>query len=134
VTGEQVQAWLDRYVEAWKTYDPEQIGALFSTDAEYRYHPWDAPVVGRAEIVRSWVEPEGPNSSRDTPGTYEAHYEPFVVDTDEDGAVAIGWTTYLGAGGEPERTYDNCFLLRFDGEGACRSFTELFMLRPADAG
>ena len=132
MTRDDVQAWLDRYIAAWKTYDPDQIGALFSADAEYRYHPWDAPVVGRPEIVLSWVEPEGPNSSRDAPGTYEAHYEPFVVEGED--AVAIGWTTYLGASGEPERTYDNCFLLRFDGEGACRSFTELFMLRPPDAG
>lgn len=132
MTTADVQAWLDRYIEAWKSYDPEQIGALFSAEAEYRYHPWDAPLVGRDEIVRSWVEPEGPNSSRDAPGTYEAHYEPFTASG--DAAVAIGWTTYLGADGEPERTYDNCFLLRFDGSGACRSFTELFMLRPADAG
>jgi hypothetical protein len=132
MTRDDVQRWLDRYIEAWKTYDPAQVGALFSADAEYRYHPWDAPIVGRDEIVRDWVEPEGPNASRDAPGTYEARYEPFAVDGDS--AVAIGWTTYLGADGEVERTYDNCFLLRFDDAGQCRSFTELFMLRPADAG
>jgi len=34
------QRWLDRYVGAWKTYDEGAIGALFSEDAEYRYHPW----------------------------------------------------------------------------------------------
>jgi hypothetical protein len=129
---EDVQGWLDRYVEAWKTYDPGQIGALFSADAEYRYHPWDAPVVGRDEIVRSWIEPEGPNSSRDAPGTYEARYEPFVVSGAD--AVAVGWTTYLRPNGDVERTYDNCFLLRFAQDGTCHSFTELFMLRPAVAG
>jgi len=31
--------WLDDYVAAWRSYDPEAIGALFSEDAEYRYHP-----------------------------------------------------------------------------------------------
>jgi ketosteroid isomerase-like protein len=132
MTRDDVQGWLDRYVEAWRTYDPAQIGALFSDDAEYRYHPWDAPLVGRDEIVRSWVEPEGPNSRRDQPGTYEAHYECFAVDGES--AVAVGWTTYLGADGDVERTYDNCFLLRFASGGACRSFTELFMLRPDVAG
>ncbi|HET7026650.1 MAG TPA: nuclear transport factor 2 family protein [Candidatus Limnocylindrales bacterium] len=132
MTRDDVQGWLDRYIAAWRTYDRAAIGALFSADAEYRYHPWDAPLVGRDEIVRSWIEPEGPNSARDEPGTYEASYEPFAVDG--HGAVAIGWTTYLGAGGEVERTYDNCFLLRFADDGSCRSFTELFMLRPADAG
>jgi SnoaL-like domain len=132
MTRDDVQAWLDRYVDAWRTYDPAEIGGLFSDDAEYRYHPWDAPLVGRDEIVRSWVEPEGPNSSRDEPGTYEAHYECFAVD--DESAVAVGWTTYLGADGDVERTYDNCFLLRFAPNGECRSFTELFMLRPDVAG
>lgn len=132
LTAEEVQTWLERYVEAWRTYDAEQVGSLFSADAEYRYHPWDAPLVGREEIVRSWLAPEGTDSSRDEPGTYEARYEPYAVVG--DAAVAVGWTTYLGANGEVAQTYDNCFLLKFDPSGACRSFTEFFMLRPADAG
>ena len=33
------QDWLDRYVDAWKTYDPDKIGSLFSEDVEYLYHP-----------------------------------------------------------------------------------------------
>ena len=53
------QAWLDRYVAAWKSYDPAAIGALFSEDAEYRYHPEDEPVVGRAAIVADWLEDRG---------------------------------------------------------------------------
>jgi ketosteroid isomerase-like protein len=132
VTGADVEAWLERYREAWRTYDEASIAALFSPDAEYRYHPWDAPLVGRDEIVRSWLAPNGAASSRDEPGTYEAHYEPFAVGGDE--AVAIGWTTYLGPDGEVVRTYDNAFLLRFDDAGACRSFTEFFMVRPSEAG
>ena len=46
------QAWLDRYVAAWKSYDPTAIGDLFSDDAKYRYHPEDEPVVGRARDRR----------------------------------------------------------------------------------
>ncbi len=132
MTRDDVQAWLDRYIDAWRTYDPASIGALFSPDAEYRYHPWDAPVVGRDEIVTAWIEPEGPNSTRDEPGTYEAHYEPFVVDGLD--AVAVGWTSYFGRDGGIARAYDNCFLLRFEADGTCRSFTELFMQRPPDVG
>ncbi len=37
------QGWLDRYVEAWKSYDEQQIRALFSEDATYRFHPQDEP-------------------------------------------------------------------------------------------
>ena len=39
LTRAQFQDWLDRYVAAWKSYDPQQIGDLFSEDVEYRYHP-----------------------------------------------------------------------------------------------
>ena len=30
-----------------------------------------------------------------------------------------------------EKVYDNCFVMRFDGDGRCREFTEWFMKRPA---
>jgi hypothetical protein len=41
VTQDDVQAWLDAYVEAWHTYDPAAIAALLTGDAKYAYHPWD---------------------------------------------------------------------------------------------
>ncbi len=128
MTRDDVQAWLDGYIDAWRTYDPERIGALFTHDAEYRYHPWDEPLRGRDAIVRSWVVPEGPASSRDEPGTYHARYEPYAVDGER--AVAVGSTDYLAADGSVERRYRNVFLLRFDEAGRCGSFTEWFMLEP----
>ena len=131
MTRDDVQAWLDRYVAAWETYDPASIGALFSDDAEYRYHPADDPIVGCAAIVASWVEPApgGTASGRDEPGTYDAHYAPYAVDGDR--AVAVGWSRYwTDATRAAEReTYDNCFLLAFDTAGRCRSFTEFYRLR-----
>jgi hypothetical protein len=130
VTHAEVQAWLDRYVDAWLGYDPTAIGDLFSADAEYRYHPYDEPEVGRDTIVRDWVEPEGGASSRDAEGTYEAHYEPFAVDGSR--AVAIGVSRYYTDTTKTvlEREYRNCYLLEFDDEGRCRSFTEYYMKAP----
>ena len=51
-----LQLWLDKYVEAWRTYDSAQIGDLFSEDALYLYSPWDEdnPVRGREAIVAEW--------------------------------------------------------------------------------
>ena len=128
-----VQAWLDRYVEAWKTYDRAAIADLFSADATYRYHPYDEAddvVRGRDAIVRDWIEPEGDSSSRDEPGSYDAHYEPYAVDGDR--AVAVGWSNYWSDDSRAtlERIYDNVFLLGFDADGRCADFTELFMKRP----
>ena len=131
-----LQAWLDRYVEAWKTYDPEAIGALFGEDATYRYHPYDPEdevVRGRDAIVRDWIRPEGNASSRDAPGSYDAHYEPYAIDGDR--AVAVGTSSYWSDGSRSklERTYDNVFLLRFDDEGRCIEFTEYYLKEPDPA-
>ena len=86
MTRDEVQAWLDRFIAAWASYDADGIGDLFSEDARYRYHPSDEGFVGRDAIVRAWLEPNGDASTRDEPGTWQAQYEPFVV----DGARAVG--------------------------------------------
>jgi ketosteroid isomerase-like protein len=126
-----VAAWLDAYVAAWKSYDREAIGALFSDDVKYRYHPHDEPVVGRQAVVESWLgegEHEGA-SERDQEGTYDASYAPVAVDGDL--AVATGSSTYTrGLGGPIDEIYDNCFVMRFDDDGRCREFTEWFVKRP----
>jgi hypothetical protein len=136
LTRDGVQAWLDRYSAAWISFDPAAIGGLFSADAAYRYHPADEPIVGREAIVDSWVSPDGDASTRDKPGAYDALYEPFAVDGDRAVAVAVGWSRYwTDASRATERTtYDNCFLLEFDPDGRCRSFTEFFRERPRPAG
>jgi len=127
ITHETVQAWLDAYERAWETYDPEQIAALFSENAEYRWHPADEPVVGRDEIVRAWVAPEGNESSRDAEGTYLGEYRPYAVDGHR--AVAIGTSTYWtdSSRSKLDRVYYNNWLLEFDDDGRCRSFTEYYM-------
>ena len=128
MTRDDIQAWLDRYLDAWRTYDPQKIADLFSEDAEYRYHPWDEPERGRETIVRGWLEPAGNASDRDAPGSYDAHYEPYAVEGDR--AVAVGWSRYTRPGGSFRALYHNVFLLRFDLEGRCRSFTEFFVEQP----
>jgi hypothetical protein len=117
------QRWLDAYVDAWRTYEVEAIGELFSQDVAYRYHPWDEPVRGRAALVENWLE------DRDEPDSWSAEYRPWLVAGND--AVAVGVSRYLAADRETvEREYHNVFLCRFDGEGRCSEFTELFLKRP----
>lgn len=94
------QDWLDRYVSAWMSYEPDAIGALFAEDVAYRYHPYDDPIVGREAVVASWLgESDSDNASaRDEPGTYEATYAPVAVDGDT--VVATGRSTYRQAPGD----------------------------------
>lgn len=120
-----VQAWLDRYVEAWRANDANLIARLFSEDATYRYQPYagaDTTLHGRDAVVASWLE------DPDAPGSWEASYEPYAVDGDR--AVAVGTSRYAATGDQPQRTYWNCYLLRFSPDGRCAEFTEFYMLQP----
>jgi ketosteroid isomerase-like protein len=129
-----VDQWLERYVEAWNTYDRDQIAALFAEDVSYRYHPYDEPIRGRDAVVESWLgESDQPGAStRDEPGTYDAGYRAVAVD--DDVAVATGASTYSAhPGGPVSRTFDNCFVMRFDSAGRCAEFTEWYAERPGPA-
>ena len=117
-----VAAWLDGYAQAWGTYDPDQIGALFSEDAEYWYNPFDEPKRGREAIVASWLE------EPDDPGTYEGSYRPVLVCGDR--AVARGTSRYFDVAGAVVDEYDNLFLLRFDADGRCAEYREWYMRKP----
>ena len=117
-----LRSWLERYIQAWRTYDVQQIGSLFTDDAELRSNVFEEPIRGRDAIVASWFE------DQDEPGGWRASYEPFAVDG--DAAVAIGTSTYLAPDGSIDRVYHNAFVLRFDAEGRCRSFTEWYVLEP----
>ncbi len=115
-----VAAWLENYVLAWKSADPEAIGSLFSEDAQYFYTPFEEPVIGREAIVASWLE------DPDQPGTFDGAYEPLVVEGSV--AVANGRSRYYTAGTAfVGAEYDNIFVLRFDEQGKCVEFREWFM-------
>lgn len=124
------QAWLDRYVSAWLSYDANDIAELFSDDVTYRYHPSGDPIVGRAAVVAAWLgESESDDAStRDAPGTYTARYAPVAVDGDV--VVSTGISSYREQPDGPVvRVYDNCFVMRFDAQGRCTEFTEYYVQR-----
>lgn len=112
--------WLDRYAAAWKSNDPDQIGALFTDDAVYRWHPYDEGddvAHGREAIVEGWLaEPDEPDS-------WELTYEPIAATGDLGVARCV--TTYADG-----TRYHNIFLVRLDDEGRCSDFVEYFMKVP----
>jgi SnoaL-like domain len=119
---DDVQVWLDAYVHAWRTYDPTAIGALFTENATYAYHPWDEAeelVQGRDAIVANWLE------ERDAPNSWEAHYRPLMVEGEQ--AVATGTTSYTNG-----KTYWNLWVLRFDENNRCAKYVEWYMERPQE--
>ncbi len=130
IDTEQVQRWLDAYTHAWMAYNPDEIGALFTDDAEYRWHPWDEGdevARGRAQIVAAWLE------HRDRAGTYSGAYHPLLAHDDQ--AIAVGLSSYYTDETKTmlDRAYHNLWVLRFGDEGRCRSFTEWYMQAPSAA-
>jgi hypothetical protein len=113
-----VVAWLKAYMHAWETYSPDAIGDLFTEDATYSFHPYDAPVVGRQAIVDAWLK------DPDAPGTFVANYKPIAIEGDV--AVVNGRSRYFkdSSRTEPTNEWDNLFVIEFDEVGRCRSFRE----------
>ena len=117
MTRDEVQAWLDRYIEAWRSDDPILIESLFADEALYRYDPFREPLVGGPAIAADWLQ------SPDAPGSWDAEYRPYAVERDR--AVAIGETRYTNG-----QRFANVFVLEFAPDGRCSSFTEVFFLEP----
>jgi hypothetical protein len=117
LSREDVQAWLDAYIAAWRSYDEAAIVRLFASDATYAYKPYDEPVRGADAIAANWLE------DRDEPGSWEAAYAPSLIDGRQ--AVATGETRYRTG-----RVFSNLFELEFDDDGRCSRFVEWYVEHP----
>ena len=123
INSDSVNVWLSKYVDAWKSYDPEAIGALFSDDARYYYAPYSEPLEGREAIVADWLK------NKDKAGTYTAEYK--LIATNGNLAVTNGRSTYFEDDGKTiRREYDNIFVIEFDELGRCNFFKEWYMKKP----
>jgi len=111
------ETWTEAYVEAWRSNDAQQIGALFAEDARYLTSPDSEPRVGRAAIVAGWLE------DLDDPGTWS--FEWSIIHEDESLVLIQGRTQYPA-----ERDYLNLWVVRLDAEGRATAFTEWYMPRP----
>ncbi|GAA2360698.1 nuclear transport factor 2 family protein [Nonomuraea africana] len=109
--------WMDAYIRAWHTNDPDDIAALFTEDAAYFTEPYAEPWRGRDTIVREWLA----RKDEDGPAAFE--YEPVAVEGRT--AAVKGVTTY------PDRVFSNLWVIRLDGEGRCAEFIEYWMEHPA---
>lgn len=111
---ELVQAWLDGYVEAWRSNDGTRIRGLFADGATYQFHPWDEPLRGVDSIVSAWL------AEPDLPDSWEASYQPLLIEGNR--AVATGQTRYADG-----RVFWNIWVLGFDPAGRCTDFVEWYM-------
>lgn len=110
-----VRDWVDRYVAAWSTNDPDDIAALFSEDARYHTAPHREPWTGHDDIVRGWL------GRKDDQGDWGFDYDVLAVTADL--AFVQGHTDYRTEG----LSYSNLWVLRLGDDGRCTEFTEWWM-------
>ena len=127
ISNEAVALWLRNYVDAWKSYDPEAIRALFSENAHYYHSPYNEPIEGREAIVANWL------GDRDKAGTYTGEYRQMA--SNGNLIVANGRSSYYEDDGKTlRRQYDNIFVMEFDDLGKCTLFKEWYMKKPGSKG
>lgn len=119
-----VQAWLDAYVAAWKSYDEAAIADLWTEDATW-IHPFRVRAEGRAAITEAWLA----ERHLFTAGGYDAAYEPIAIDGDI--VVTHGRTRFFDVEtGALRGEFDNVWVLRFGPDGRCSEFHEWYAGRP----
>jgi uncharacterized protein (TIGR02246 family) len=113
-----VSEWVDRYVDAWTSNDPDAIGALFADDARYFTAPYREPWSGREAILQGWLD------RKEEPHEWRFQFEVKAVDGDL--GVVAGTTDYVAGEGAPE-SFSNLWLIRLDVRGRCTEFIEYWM-------
>ena len=113
--SERLDDWMDGYVAAWASNDPEMIAALFTDDAVYDPQTADGERDGIVEIVEFWLQ------RNDQEENWDFEWLPLIEN--ENLAVVTGATTYL----DPPLTFRNLFVIRFAPDGRCQDFTEWYI-------
>jgi ketosteroid isomerase-like protein len=119
--------WLDRYEQAWRNNDPDQIRDLFTEDAVYRWHPWEDggdAAEGAEDIVQAWLE------QPDDPDDWTLECEPVAVNGEVGVARCV--TRYRATARGPARVYHNNWVLSLDDDGRCSDYTEYYMKEPTE--
>jgi ketosteroid isomerase-like protein len=111
-----LRRWVDAYVAAWGSNDPDEIRALFTEDASYFPEPHVEPWNGHDEIVREWL------ARKDEPDDYTFRSEPLALDGDL--GFVRGWTTYAD---DPPKEYGNLWVIRLAPDGRASEFTEWYV-------
>jgi hypothetical protein len=107
------EQWVEGYLRAWHTYEPDDIRALFTEDAYYRGSPTDPnPWIGHDGLVAGWYR------RHDAPEDWDFEWE--VLGEMDDRGFVQGLVTYHD--GRPQ--WDVLWVIDFAPDGRCSYFSE----------
>jgi uncharacterized protein (TIGR02246 family) len=119
----QLNAWIRRYENAWRTPGTDALGELFTADATYSTAPYENPHRGLHAIREMWeAERSGPDEEFEMTGE--------VVAVEGDTGVARVHVVYgdgpdtAGRENRQQREYRDLWVVRMNGEGRCFHFEE----------
>lgn len=119
VTSTTITAWMNAYLKAWDSNEPDDIKAMFTDDAVYLTAPYLPPRVGVQAIIDGWID------DQDEPGDHTFTWH----ETGRDGSLAFvsGDTVYTNG-----HRYANLWVIRFAEDGRATEFTEWYMRHPEE--
>jgi hypothetical protein len=113
VTRDELSAWVDAYVLAWRTPGTALLHELFADDATYSPGPFHEPHRGLAAIAALWeAERDGPDE--------QFTFDSELVAVDGDTGVVRSEVQYAN----PPAHWRNLWIVRLDGDGRCAEFEE----------
>jgi ketosteroid isomerase-like protein len=118
-TVDRFASWVERYLVAWDSNDPDDIAALFSEDALYFTLPTRDPWRGRRTIVQEWL-----NRKDESGDWWTFKYE--VIARDGDLGIVRGITEYATDEGA---FVENLWEVTLDDDDRATRFVEWWIQR-----
>jgi hypothetical protein len=114
MTHADVQSWVDKYVDAWRSNGTLELADVFSDNVIYSLSPWKPPLHGLVQLEKFWEK------ARSEPHeVFELNSE--VVAVEDKTAVVRVEVKYAN---DTPNCWRDVWILVFDKNGACISFEE----------
>jgi uncharacterized protein (TIGR02246 family) len=116
MTVRELQAWLERYGDAWQARDADRAAALFTDDVAYYETPFGEPARGKDGVRAYWRAA--------TQHQRDVRFSCEILSVAGDVGIARWWAEYARASSGARARLDGIFLLEFDADGRCRTLRE----------
>jgi ketosteroid isomerase-like protein len=121
LTSASLEAWLERYGDAWEARDASAAGRLFAADARYQESPFDEPKKGRAGIEEYWRSV--------TADQREVRFESSIIAVNGKTGIAHWSAKFRLESTGAIVELDGMFVLEFDSAGQCSELREWWHVR-----